>query len=275
MTAMDDQHDRVFALLGPFALDAVDPEEAAEVERHLETCRRCKSEVDQLREVAAAIGNSAERPPEALWERIAADLGPRGQTAEAPGLPTGVVPSTGLGTKDRGRQSGTGGSSGPNRRRAWSALGVGVAAACAALALVFGVSWSNANGRLGQLQDSLSRQGSMAAVGAALDSPGRRVLELRSTGGKRVAELVVRRDGAGYVVRSDMGRLPVSETYQMWAQIAGQPISLGLLGPAVAPGDAFALGSAVARARTLMVTVEPSGGVVAPNHAPIASATFR
>jgi anti-sigma-K factor RskA len=72
-------------------------------------------------------------------------------------------------------------------------------------------------------------------------------------------------------VASALPTLPADETYQLWANIGGQPVSLGLLGDRVEPGAAFSLRSERGRAVEVLVTVEPAGGVVVPDRAPIAS----
>jgi anti-sigma factor RsiW len=283
MTAAGEQHRLVSELLGAFALDAVDRDEARMVEEHLEECPRCRFEVDQLREVAAAIGNASERPPDSLWERIAGQLN-RGDVERSP-LPPTIELAGGRIEERRRVLGGRGGSAQPNRRerrrpmrgsprRPWTMVGVGAAAACAALAAVFGVGWSNASGRAGQLQAALAERGTAAAVQAALASPGHRVVVLRSSTGAQLAEFVVRGNGVGYVVRSRMPELPGDETYQLWAEIANQPISLGLLGSKPALGDAFTLGPSVSSARALMVTVEPAGGVVTPDRAPVGTGSL-
>ncbi|HLG68476.1 MAG TPA: anti-sigma factor [Acidimicrobiales bacterium] len=287
MTTARDQHHQVSDLLGPYALDAVDAEEAARVKRHLEECHRCRAEVDQLREVAAALGNTAEPPPEHLWDRIAdrlgspaGELGPGARYGERAGLAAaGASPlppaleraGPPRHSRNRARPRGARQRHG---RRAWTAAAMGTAAACAALAVVLGIDLSNANGRVAQLQTSLARQGPAAAVAAALASPGHRVVELHADDGARLAELVVQRNGVGYVVASSMAGLPDDETYQLWAKIAGQPISLGLLGSTPRAGAAFSLGTSVGEAQQLMVTVEPAGGVVTPDRGPVASATL-
>lgn len=295
MTAVGDQHRQVAELLGVFALDAVDAQERELVEQHLEQCRRCQLEVDQLREVGAAIGSSSEPPPEALWGRIAAELGERAGDVPAAaetervgrrvvagaGARAGVAELPPPATRGPDRPDGDGRPVGKpsllrrgTARSRWAVAGIGAAAACAAIAAVFGVNWSNADGRVSQLQRTLARQGDGAAVQAALESPGRRVVELRSTTGTQLAALVVRRNGNGYFLWAQMQALPRDETYQLWAEIADQPISLGLLGSKPGLGDAFSLGSAVGEARELMVTVEPSGGVVTPDSAPVATANL-
>ena len=43
-------HDEASDLLGAYALDAVDGNEFTELEEHLETCPRCRAELDSLRE---------------------------------------------------------------------------------------------------------------------------------------------------------------------------------------------------------------------------------
>ncbi len=59
------------ALSGAYALDALDPEEAAHFEEHLAGCEACRSEVWEFREVAARLGASAtEAPPRDLKERV-------------------------------------------------------------------------------------------------------------------------------------------------------------------------------------------------------------
>lgn len=266
MTTADDLHVQASELLGAFALHAVEPDEAEMVASHLGACLRCRVETEQLREVAAAIGNTAEPPPEALWDRIASVLGGSGLGGSGLGggasAPTARA-VTGAPATVRRRSS-------RPRRRVMAAVGVGAAAACAALAAVFGIGWSDANSRVTQLQTALAAHGTRAAVAAALASPGHRVVRLRTPSGTDMAALVVRRGGGGYVVASEMPALPADETYQLWAEIGNRPISLGLLGAKPAEGDGFSLGP-FSGASELMVTVEPSGGVVSPTSAPVAS----
>src|SRR5271157_3794237 len=81
-------HNEASELLGVYALDAVDGEELTELEAHLVTCPRCRAELDGLREVAAAIGNTVEPLPEGLWSSIASRLPERhDEDAEAPPMP--------------------------------------------------------------------------------------------------------------------------------------------------------------------------------------------
>ena len=80
-------HEEASELLGAYALDAVDGDELDALEAHLATCPRCRAELDSLREVAAAIGNSVEPLPEGLWSSIASRLPERPGDEEPPPMP--------------------------------------------------------------------------------------------------------------------------------------------------------------------------------------------
>lgn len=267
----DPEHEAAAELLGVYVLDAVEADEARRVERHVARCARCRTEVDQLREVAASLGNQLnldEAPPPAVWDRIADVI-----SASAPAaVESAAVEVASLDAWRRRPPARTPAlhTRTPHHRRAWLA---GAAAAAAAAVAALSVSLVAAEGRVSQLQSAIAGR-PPAPVRAALASPGHRLVSLRSGGGARVAELVIDRTGVGYVVSSTMSGLPADETYQLWASISGKAISIGLLGHRLAPGAAFTLGSAVSGARALMVTVEPAGGVVAPDRAPIAIANL-
>ena len=56
-------HAEIAELLGAYALDAVSPDEAAEIEEHLAECPRCRAEVSAHREVAGVLGNLSGTAP--------------------------------------------------------------------------------------------------------------------------------------------------------------------------------------------------------------------
>lgn len=56
-------HLELESLLGAYVLDAVSPDEAAEIEQHLDNCPRCKAEVAAHREVVSLLaGGGGEAP---------------------------------------------------------------------------------------------------------------------------------------------------------------------------------------------------------------------
>ncbi|HXP33677.1 MAG TPA: zf-HC2 domain-containing protein, partial [Acidimicrobiales bacterium] len=67
-------HDDIAQLLGAFALDAVDPDEADAIRAHLAECPRCASEVAEHWEVTGLIANVGVDAPPELWDRIAARI---------------------------------------------------------------------------------------------------------------------------------------------------------------------------------------------------------
>ena len=67
-------HTGIEELLGAYALDAVDRDTAAVIERHLDGCVRCAAEVAQHHEVAGLLANSSGAPSAQVWDGIAARL---------------------------------------------------------------------------------------------------------------------------------------------------------------------------------------------------------
>ena len=245
-------HEDAVEFLGAYALDAVDGDEFAELEEHLESCPRCRAELDGLREVAAAMGNSVEPLPEALWSNIASRLPERQPDEEPPAMPQ-LVPE--------GRSPFRRRADGPRRRRRSVLTTIGaVAVAAAAVAVVLGISLVQADNKVSDLQASAAR--SASAVTTALHAPGHRVVNLDASTHAELARVVVVPSGQGYLVSSNLPALGHDRTYQLWAIEGGRPISLGLLGSA--PRQAAFTMAGSARPSHLSITAEPTGGSVAP-----------
>jgi anti-sigma-K factor RskA len=290
-------HEDVESLLGVYALDALEPDEAAAVEAHVAICPRCRAELDAHREMAAALGNTVVALPPDLWDRIAERVAewsrddaddsavpvPFARAVEPPTLtspaPASPAPPEGAGQPpprfDRPRSAhppsrhGRERSARSARHRSATAL-AGVAAVAALLAFLT-VSLVQANHQLGSAQQSLSDQSGTAEVQAALTTPGHRLVSLRSPAGRPVAEVVIVPDGRGYFVSSTMPALPADQTYQLWAMFGDRPVSLGLMGSRPA-NIVFTVASG--SPTQLAVTVEPAGGVARPDHGPVASGSL-
>jgi anti-sigma-K factor RskA len=272
-------HHDVDDLLGVYALDALEPDEAAAVAAHVATCPRCRAELDAHREMAAALGNTVVALPPDLWDRIAERVGERpderprngaGRAGNA-GDSGELVPFTRatLRPKSTGAPHAAGTSARPTRRRPAVVL-VGVAAMVALVAFLT-VSVVEANHQLGSAQQALTDQRATAAVQAALTTPGHQLVSLRSPAGRQVAEVVVVPDGRGYFVSSAMPALPADETYQLWAMFGSRAVSLGLMGDRPAQ-VVFTVASG--SPTQLAVTVEPAGGLARPDRLPIASGSL-
>jgi len=87
--------DDIHALVGAYALDAVDDLERAAFDRHLRDCEACRSEVTELQETAARMADGAwSVPPPGLRDRVLAEIATTRQ--EAPPAPARVRRSGGL-----------------------------------------------------------------------------------------------------------------------------------------------------------------------------------
>jgi anti-sigma factor RsiW len=276
-------HDAVEALLGAYALDAVEPEEAAAVEAHLATCRRCAAEVARHHEVAGLLANSGGDAPAELWDRISERL----ERPVAPTMPA-VPPVLGIWTTDgrgprtsdsRGprnsesRGPGTGGSAASRgqlaRPVAWAAGAVATAAAVAALFL--GIQVHHLDRQVTAMQASAGSNRLAGVARAALEDPAatRVRLTARASGpdAGAVATVVLERNGAAFLIAKGLPSLPGSQTYQLWGAVDGQLISLGLLGPHPTV-VAFSLATS-SPVRAFAVTAERAGGVVRTTHTPV------
>ncbi|MDQ4069764.1 MAG: zf-HC2 domain-containing protein, partial [Actinomycetota bacterium] len=67
-------HEEATDLLGAYALDALEPAEHQEVDRHVQRCPACRAEVAEHREVAGLLTPGWEKPPPGVWGKIAASL---------------------------------------------------------------------------------------------------------------------------------------------------------------------------------------------------------
>ncbi|MGD0748819.1 MAG: anti-sigma factor [Acidimicrobiales bacterium] len=252
-------HDEAGELLGAYALDAVDGEELTEVEAHLATCPRCRAELDTLREVAAAMGNSVEPLPEGLWSSIASRLPERDDDAEAPPMPRLASERRSPFRPPAGRTR--------RRRNVVAVLGA-AAVAAAAVAVVLGIGLVRADDKVSGLQ---AAAGQTSAVHAALGAPGHTLVDLDTPSHVQLARFVVLPDGRGYLVSSSAPTLSADQTYQLWGIVGKEPISLGLLGDS--PRQAAFTMAGATRPSQLSITAEPSGGSVSPTGPILATGT--
>ena len=278
--------------LGAFALDAVEPEEAAAIEAHLETCPRCRAELSSHREVVGLLAYAGQEAPEGLWDRVVsrindadADSSPAGDDRRAPGLeltPGGPLEpphslrlvrvereqgGRGAGTSPKGRR--------PGWRRFTSATSL-VAAAAVVIVALLGVQVARLQNRTNHLSGQITAmadQPTMADVRKALAVPGARKVVLASAspvagsgsaGG--ALDAVILPSGDGYLYDSKLSPLSSGQTYQLWGVVGSQQISYGVLGSSPAPVTAFRASSGV---QALAVTAEVAGGVVSSTHLPV------
>jgi hypothetical protein len=257
--------------LGAYALDAVPDDEYGDLETHLADCPHCRSELDSLREVAGALGNSVEPLPDRLWPSIAIRLSDAPQGTEPRPMPR-LEPTT----RSRFRVP----SSGRTQRTQKALVMVGaVAVAGIAIAVVFGVGLIRSQDNVSRLQDNvwrlqnnnlkLEENAGATPAEIAMQNPDAAVVSMASrSSGEQLASFVIVPGGEGYLLSSVLPKLDPKLTYQLWGLTAGSstPISLGLLG-ASPTASQFSIAGAPFTSE-LALTAENAGGSVAPTRWP-------
>lgn len=200
-------HAEVEQLLGAYALDAVDGGERQEIEEHLTTCPRCRSEVTAHREAAAMLAQPGGDAPLSLWSRIEQELNPAPPDLRLEPTPVAAT---------------------PRRRRRWVPTAAAFAVA-AAVIVVLAVQVVHADSTIEELRaaqrDPLGRPFEMA-----LNHPRSHRFELRTAGSVLRLPGAVTPEGRGFLDLDDLPPLPADQTYQLWGVLDGTRASLGVLG---------------------------------------------
>lgn len=231
----DDAH----ALTGPYAVDALDADERALVERHLESCPACRDEVRELRETAARLAaTTAVPPPDRLRSRVMAEIG---TVRQAP--PRNVVPLSRRGTL-RGA------------RLPWLA-----AAAMFVATVVLGTLLADARGDGG---DSGADR-----IAAIVTAPDTRSVTTTAEGVSGTVLSSRSRDEA-LVLTSGLPPTDAAHEYQVWFMTDRGVRSAGLLDDSAGQGmNGRLLAPGLGDAARIGVTLEPTGGSPVPTTPPV------
>jgi anti-sigma-K factor RskA len=244
-------HDDAQELLAAYALDAVDGPERLDLERHVEGCVRCASELDAYRGVSSALGNVSEPAPSHVWRSISAHLYDDVDSDATPpfrALAPAQPPVTPIASRHRTLS-----------QRAKVTVTI-CSVAAAALVTLLSVNLVRADHHVSQLTRALG-VAARGAVVAAETTTGHVDVTLSNSRGAKIATFVLL-DGHGYLVSSHMSTLPTTQTYQLWGLFNGTPISIGLMG-ANPSNVQFTVASSVLP-RELAVTIEPASGASLP-----------
>jgi anti-sigma factor RsiW len=242
-------HSEIQELLGAYALDAVDPDEATQVERHLAECPPCQAEVASYREVAGLMGYTGAAAPPDLWERIAAGLEEQPPPLRLDRLQTPSSVAGPVAISPAGRTVST---------RVFTA----VLAVAAVLLVGLGIQVIRLSTRTSHLPNTVASQLMVKSYEAAAGEFDARHVSLIRTDGTTSVPMVILPNGTAYVDARELPRLAADRTYQLWGKGAtgSAPVSLAVMGsdPVIQqlsiPSDVTALA----------VTLERAGGVPAP-----------
>jgi anti-sigma-K factor RskA len=219
--------DALHELTAAYALDALDERETAAYESHLARCERCREQLNEFREAAAALAYAVEAPKPApeLRDRILVQA-----VSERPN----VVPL----------------------RPRWRSVQGAVAALAACAALGFGL-WSASLSR--SLESECQANEQFARSVAILADPDARRVPLSGDYGT----LVVRNTGEAALVMRRLPEAPVGKTYEAWVIERGRPKPAGLFegGPGA---RTLVLEQPVPAGAVVAATIEDEGGVQLP-----------
>jgi anti-sigma-K factor RskA len=241
-------------LLAAYALDAVDDDERDAVERYLADHPDAAAEVQAFRHAAAMLAYTGGPVPEGVWDALAPSLEARRAREQRA---QGVVPLT-----SRRPQPEPMPGSPPRRgthRVRW------LAAAAVAAVLVVGAAVGIVVAQSGG--GGTDQQALTDAARAARNAPGAQRVTLADSDGHPLATAVVLRDGTGYLT-SDLPALRQGRTYQLWALVDSDRVSLGVMGrdPHVVAFKVKTKG----KPSGLAVTNEVDGGVEVTHNQPTA-----
>jgi anti-sigma-K factor RskA len=230
-------------LAAAYALNAVDPAEQAEFERHLETCAECLAEVQAFGEVAGSLAQSVApaAPPAELRDRVLR------RAREVRPLPV---------------------------RRRPTAL-IWAAAAAVVVAMLGGYGYWRASSEARALRSSLAaaeaeRDSTRQVLAALLDSSVA-TTDLAATGKAPSMRLYWNRARNIVVIAAfDLPPAPVGRTYQLWAIEKGRaPVSVGVFNSTPTGRAVVTLQMpAGVKPAVSAVTEEPAGGSPQPTQQP-------
>jgi anti-sigma-K factor RskA len=230
------EHDRWSEDLATYMLGALEPGEAAELERHAEGCERCRSEMRWLTAAVEALPEAVERhePPPQLRQRLMTEVRADARAAGVKGAEEGFANRAVAWL--RGPRSGS---------RDWRPL-----AGLAAVALVV-----------------VALAGYEIGAGGSGGGSEQRIGYVHSTHG--VSAKVVRAGDTAELHLADVHELPENRVLEAWVRRDGEVEPVKALFVPDGEGRASTTIGNLDGVDLVMVTTEPVGGSRSPTSAPI------
>lgn len=240
-------HDRMTELVAPYALNALDSEERAEFEAHLNTCAECQQAVREMRDVVGFLPYALEpvAPPthvrDAILQRVQAET--QGTEQREPAVTT----------RDES----------PARRSIWSRFGLsplGVAASAVALVIFIALG-----ALLARQHNELEQQ---RAIQSLITSPvSQSVTFAQDSIHARVVMVPTR--NAAYLTVTGLPKLPDNRDYQVWLMHGDKPESVGVFHPNGSGEWLIHTPRPMDQYKWVGITQEPNGGSPQPTSNPI------
>lgn len=234
------------ALVGAFALDALDAVERDEFEAHLESCDNCRLEAAELCATAARLGSVVELQPSPAMRARVLDA-----VSRTPQQRPNVV------------------SLADQRSSRWTSRGL--AAAAAVLAVVgagVGVDQYRENQAIEARQ--LAQAQEQALITDVLAADDKSVTEQEGKAGLSLTVFASQEADAAVVSLGDVPALPEGRNYQVWRQVNGTLQSAGVMDADDIVKDSVTMVLEDATAvEAVAVTMEPAGGSEQPTSDPL------
>jgi anti-sigma-K factor RskA len=250
---MRDEH--VDDLIDLYALGALEPNEQAAVDEHLDECARCRAQFAEAKQLVALLAWTPDQhdPPPDLRDRLMRRVQQLKRVDTNPNR--------------RWWQRLF-----PEGRGLLPRLGPALAGAAIALALLLGGRTLQLQQNVNTLTAQLRDQQVLLDV---LREPGTRLVTLRPSESdpQATVQLLVNVDrGRAYAVATALPALPTEQTYQLWLIAEGEnPTSAGVFdvtqqGTAVVPLD---VERSLDQFAAVAISIEPEGGSDAPTTTPL------
>ncbi|WP_128375546.1 anti-sigma factor [Streptomyces cavernae] len=253
------------SLAAPYALDALEPQERARFERHLERCQSCAAEVRALSEDAVRLAwSTAAPPPPMMRDRVMAAV--RNIPQEG-ALPAQEARWDYGGASEQARAREGVRVERPQQRPReprfrWLLMPLATTTAAAALvvAALFAVQADRAR------QDLDAERVQAQRIAQVLAAPDASATSQRDAQGRGLGVVASKSEGRAVVTLSGLGTPSGGRVHQLWLMRPNvQPRSLGLF-----TGDTPLVASGLSTdATSLAVTEEPNGGSPQPTSAPV------
>lgn len=247
---MSDEAADIHTLSGAYALDALEPSQAAAFEHHLESCTECRTEIRSFNSAVALMADDAvEAPPARLRGSILSaisDVRPLPPIVSEQSDESRLAPVVPLESR-RGRKITT-----------WFAVA----------AAVLGIAMAGAVWRSVTLQSQVSQLATASAdLNAVLTAPDAQTVA-QSVGDARATVVMSMSKGEAVLVTQGMAPPPAGSTYQVWyVGASGTAASAGFVPDG--PSSATLLTGDPSAAVAVGVTVEPEGGSPQPTTTPV------
>ncbi len=250
-------------LLGAYALDALEPDEVADVGRYLMRNPRARAEVQGYREVAALLANAGAAAPTGVWDSIVESL-----DAPAPPFQLERIGGASAAALSNNVVSMTSARRSRRKVRWLSTVAAGLVAASLIVGLM--VKVNRQDHRIQALDRAMSGDSLEHLASAAMSQPGVHTIKLQSDVGAGDALAVMKPTGESYLMCGQLPQVSPGMTYQLWVRTAGKMVSLGVLGPSTKV-MAFTV---PAGSDEIIVTLEHAPGAREMSGDPVAIGTF-